>query len=153
VVEVSIDSFAICNAVYQQAGGEVFDDTMICAAESGRDSCQGDSGGPMFLSDNTIAGLVSWGNGCAMDPFSGIYARTSAATHFIRKGICEMSANPPSDCDNVTNPSRNQTCEKYHRFIFDGEFLLASRRFMRVADMRVDNVPSKQRGSHSPNRN
>lgn len=44
----------------------------------GIDSCQGDSGGPLFTSDGDSAvlhGIVSWGEGCALASFPGIFKR------------------------------------------------------------------------------
>jgi secreted trypsin-like serine protease len=49
---------------------------MICAGymQSTRDSCQGDSGGPLIV-DNTLVGIVSWGNGCAQENYPGVYTK------------------------------------------------------------------------------
>lgn len=49
---------------------------MICGGEAGIDSCQGDSGGPLFQTsgDNPLIGVVSWGYGCAVHSYPGVYS-------------------------------------------------------------------------------
>jgi secreted trypsin-like serine protease len=47
----------------------------------GKDSCQGDSGGPLTVLVGGVAklaGVVSWGTGCAEAQFPGLYAHLSA---------------------------------------------------------------------------
>jgi len=52
---------------------------MMCAADVNEDSCQGDSGGPLYDSDSdTLVGIVSWGAGCALYGFAGVYSRISS---------------------------------------------------------------------------
>ncbi|XP_053674146.1 transmembrane protease serine 9-like [Anopheles nili] len=74
-------------------------DRMMCAGipEGGKDSCQGDSGGPMHVFDAdanrfVIAGVVSWGFGCAQPRFPGIYARVNRFISWInfntRDALC-----------------------------------------------------------------
>jgi len=64
--------------------GDITDD-MLCAGDmtgGNVDACQGDSGGPMVIRnpDDTqwvLAGIVSWGYGCADPDFPGVYTRVS----------------------------------------------------------------------------
>src|SRR3954447_4501216 len=57
------------------------DATMVCAGDGNTDTCQGDSGGPMLVSDGSfliLAGITSWGIGCADPHFPGVYTRLGA---------------------------------------------------------------------------
>ena len=71
-VEVTILSNADCagrNALY---GGKI-SGGMVCAAQAGRDACKRDSGGPLVVAGPggraVLAGVVSWGQGCAGNDF------------------------------------------------------------------------------------
>ena len=80
--------------------GQIFDD-MLCAIDDGQDSCQGDSGGPLILpgidaSDDVQIAVVSWGYGCAIQGFPGVYSRTSFDYGWIKNTVCEVSSSPPS---------------------------------------------------------
>lgn len=61
---------------------------MICAGldQGGMDSCQGDSGGPA-VKDETLIGIVSWGDGCAEAFKYGVYARTAVFHGWIQEAI------------------------------------------------------------------
>lgn len=56
-------------------------DSEICAETLGGDSCQGDSGGPLFgtLADGRVVqvGIVSYGLGCAVPQFPGVYGEVN----------------------------------------------------------------------------
>ena len=85
-VEVPIVSNADCRAAY----GNTITSAMLCAGlpEGGKDSCQGDSGGPLVVFSSTrsrweLAGVVSWGNGCALPGVPGVYTRVSTFAHWI----------------------------------------------------------------------
>lgn len=63
---------------------------MICAGldAGGKDSCQGDSGGPIVdASTGALIGLVSWGTGCALAAFPGVYAHIGSLREFIDQYI------------------------------------------------------------------
>jgi trypsin len=68
--------------------------TMLCAGVPGGgiDACSGDSGGALTVQRGgapVIAGVVSWGNGCARAAFPGVYARVSTYAGWIRDQIAQ----------------------------------------------------------------
>ncbi|KAJ8117213.1 hypothetical protein OPT61_g1544 [Boeremia exigua] len=86
-VDVPIVGRATCVANYQlDSPPKTVTADMVCAglAAGGKDSCQGDSGGPLVdASTGTLIGVVSWGTGCALAGFPGVYARVSSMRSFI----------------------------------------------------------------------
>ena len=78
-----------CNIAY----GEGITDSMICAGYPNvglKDSCEGDSGGPLVCNNGgnaVLAGVVSWGFGCADPEFPGVYARVTTALNWIQSNM------------------------------------------------------------------
>ncbi|KAJ0397581.1 hypothetical protein ATCC90586_005145 [Pythium insidiosum] len=67
------------------------DGTMLCAGgRANQDSCQGDSGGPLTAQVSgreALIGVVSWGNGCGLAGYPGVYARVSTAKGWIDSAL------------------------------------------------------------------
>lgn len=83
-VRVPLAGRVTCNDANSYNGA--ITDRMLCAgfAAGGKDSCQGDSGGPLTFDPagapvdfNKLAGIVSWGTGCALPEKFGVYTRVS----------------------------------------------------------------------------
>jgi trypsin len=82
VVTVPVVSHEECNKAYEDYGG--ITDNMICAAApgGGKDACQGDSGGPLAVS-GVLVGIVSWGIGCALPDYPGVYSNVATLMRFV----------------------------------------------------------------------
>ena len=79
-VDLPIISNAVCNDDDHYDGRVT--PRMMCAGvdAGGIDACQGDSGGPLVINRGggfELAGIVSWGDGCARENRQGIYTRVS----------------------------------------------------------------------------
>jgi len=77
---------------------------MLCAGDNGQDTCRGDSGGPLILDGvspdkDIVVGIVSWGFGCALPAFPGVYSRVSYEVEWIKQTICYISDSPPVEYD------------------------------------------------------
>lgn len=82
-VDVPIVSRAECKSEYPSSS---ITENMVCAGvlEGGKDSCSGDSGGPLIATGTDILeGIVSWGQGCALKGFAGVYTRVATQLDFI----------------------------------------------------------------------
>lgn len=63
---------------------------MICGGLTGKDSCQGDSGGPLIANIDkkfTLVGVTSWGIGCGLENYPGIYTKMTNYLQWINDKI------------------------------------------------------------------
>lgn len=84
-VNVPIVSNATADAAYPEA---ITADQLAAGdmVNGGEDSCQGDSGGPLTVAKGggrILAGVVSWGYGCASAQYPGMYARVASFQSWI----------------------------------------------------------------------
>ncbi|AVO58913.1 S1 family serine peptidase [Pseudomonas chlororaphis] len=87
-INLQIVSSSTCND--RTSYNEKITDYMVCAGfakdSDSKDSCQGDSGGPLtVMSDGKryLAGIVSWGDGCAIKGKPGVYAKASHYSEWV----------------------------------------------------------------------
>lgn len=91
-VSVPVINNTVCESMYRTAGYiEHIPHIFICAGwrRGGFDSCEGDSGGPMVIQRDDrrflLAGVISWGIGCAEPNQPGVYTRISEFKDWINQ--------------------------------------------------------------------
>jgi secreted trypsin-like serine protease len=81
---VSVTSDEDCTKAYSSYKP----DAMVCAGvpQGGVDSCQGDSGGPLIV-NGRLAGITSWGEGCAAAGKPGVYTRLASYLDVVQDQV------------------------------------------------------------------
>uniref|UniRef100_A0A452SYG8 tryptase n=1 Tax=Ursus maritimus TaxID=29073 RepID=A0A452SYG8_URSMA len=110
-LEVPIIDSEICSRLYWRGAGQgAITEDMLCAGylEGRRDACLGDSGGPLMCQvEGTwlLAGIISWGEGCAERDRPGLCPGSPQARSCLRA----FAPAPPlpadlHSCHHVTGP-------------------------------------------------
>merc|ERR1711892_1165789 len=113
---------AITNAACNNDYGGSITDSMICAGypgTGGKDACQGDSGGPFVCNDGgkaVLAGVVSWGFGCAAPQYPGVYSRVTHVLDWIKSQmgsgpVTPTTPPPPPPGCNVPEYANDEYCD------------------------------------------
>jgi len=96
-VQVKVLHDNICQKMLNGYPWDQKTETMLCAGGEDKDACQGDSGGPLVCEDDAgdrcLAGVVSWGVGCATEGIPGVYTNVRKYDQWIREKINEASGN------------------------------------------------------------
>lgn len=108
--------FSACNAAYAELRGPLVEGSMICAGEQegGEDTCQGDSGGPLFVEEDdgsfVQVGVVSFGVGCGVAGYPGVYASVAHHLPWIIDKITSAAPSPPL-CSSTCVHASDSVCD------------------------------------------
>lgn len=107
-VDVVFKDWESCKENYARVPN-VVTENMLCAAENGKDSCQVDSGGGLLVyiadesgdpfDDYKLAGVVSFGEGCALPDYPGVYTKTQ---NYMESIACQLSDTGNESCQFIS---------------------------------------------------
>jgi secreted trypsin-like serine protease len=93
-VSVRVLHDSVCQKMLKGFPWDPNTESMLCAGGEDKDACQGDSGGPMVCQDDNgeicIAGVVSWGMGCATEGIPGVYTNVRKYNQWIQDHMSGM---------------------------------------------------------------
>jgi Trypsin len=136
-VQLDILADSVCGSPTSY-GTDFHRESMLCAGEvtGGQDTCQGDSGGPLVVPIGggtfRLVGDTSFGNGCALPNFPGVYGRLAAepmcsalqngiqsvaGVDVVGPGGCPVSSDAPPETT-ITKGPKNKTKKKKATFEF-----------------------------------
>uniref|UniRef100_A0A2I3T5C1 Serine protease 22 n=1 Tax=Pan troglodytes TaxID=9598 RepID=A0A2I3T5C1_PANTR len=98
-LKVPIIDSEVCSHLYWRGAGQgPITEDMLCAGylEGERDACLGDSGGPLMCQVDgawLLAGIISWGEGCAERNRPGVYISLSAHRSWVEKIVALVYIN------------------------------------------------------------
>uniref|UniRef100_F6ZQ81 Serine protease 22 n=1 Tax=Callithrix jacchus TaxID=9483 RepID=F6ZQ81_CALJA len=90
-LKVPIIDSEVCSRLYWRGAGQgAITEDMLCAGylEGERDACLGDSGGPLMCQVDgawLLAGIISWGEGCAERNRPGVYISLLAYRSWVER--------------------------------------------------------------------
>jgi len=168
-VDVDVLANDVCMDEYGYGQGQITDQ-MLCAnvQGGGKDSCQGDSGGPLVTANPDlyeVIGVVSFGVGCALADYPGVYARVSKQLEWIGANTegswntcarclpgeeCETPVPAPAPAPGPTTTGEGATCDAgwpsgHTMDIFDGpsDECAAKTMMSGFDDMGIDRIVSR----------
>ena len=111
-VQLPLVSRTVCNSALSYDGAVT--NRMICAGlqAGGKDSCQGDSGGPLIVQNSRNrwriqAGIVSWGEGCALRNLYGVYSRVAILGSWAKSIVNKSKVLAQlKSCDSLSSASQ-----------------------------------------------
>nr|XP_051692193.1 brain-specific serine protease 4 [Oryctolagus cuniculus] len=102
-LKVPIIDSDVCSRLYWRGAGQgAITEDMLCAGylEGERDACLGDSGGPLMCQVDDawlLAGIISWGEGCAERDRPGVYTSLPAHRSWVQRFVQRAQLRGPRD--------------------------------------------------------